>query len=218
VNVIIIITMNPEEFGNYLKRRREELGLNIRDVAWQLFVTPEALIRIEDGDFKGVRLYVRELLLRYCRLLKLDEKWCLEIFEEMEKAYTAPEKQEEEEIVEKEKNVFDLLVLGILYGLVVLLLIAGFYLFDNLKHFEEYNSLKVQNLGDKEVRLKIDGLGASYFVVKPDETLKLKVGNGMTLNVDNPAGMVRIILGDKAWEIRMKRFVLEVEYGGSKGG
>jgi len=210
--------MNPEEFGNYLKRRREELGLNIRDVAWQLFVTPETLIRIEEGDFKGVRLYVRELLLRYCRLLKLDEKWCLEIFEEMEKAYTVPEQQEEEEIVEKERNVFDLLVLGILYGLVILLLIAGFYLFANLKHFEEYNSLKVQNLGDREVRLKINGLGASYFVVKPDETLKLKVRNGMTLNVDNPAGMVRIVLGDKAWEIRMKRFVLEVEYGGSKGG
>ena len=139
------------------------------------------------------------------------------MFEKIEQTSVVP-KEEKKVVTGRERNVFDFLVLGILYSLVGFLLIAGFYLFVNLKRFEDYNSLKVLNLGEKEARLRIDGLSSSYFVVRPDETLKLKVRDGMILDVDNPAGMLRIMLGNKAWEIRMKRFILDVKYGRSEGG
>ena len=63
-------------FGEILKKKREKLGLNLREVAHTLRIQHENLKALEDGDLEKLPpdVYVRAYIKEYARFLNIDSK------------------------------------------------------------------------------------------------------------------------------------------------
>jgi cytoskeleton protein RodZ len=79
---------NTEQgFGNLLQKKRESLGLSIRQVSISIKMTPNMIQDIENENFGNLpqAVFLRGLIRTYCKHLNLDEKQILENFDAVTK-------------------------------------------------------------------------------------------------------------------------------------
>lgn len=211
-----------EEFTQKLKKKREELGLTLKEVAWQLGVTQDAIARIEVGDFSGVELYVKSLLMRYCEFLGVDTAEGLKAYQKWKEAAVSAEAQDEEQVQEERRylglEMHDVIVLTMLYSVAVILAIANWMVLSSMNEFKRYTVFSVTNTAAAPVVIEVERDGALVERQKllAGEVIEYRIGPKMAFNFVTPGGNVELSLGRKVWKVNLNRFRVEVEDGNAK--
>lgn len=212
-----------EEFAQKLKKKREELGLTLKEVAWQFGVTQDTIARIEAGDFSGVELYMKSLLVRYCEFLGVDTAEGLKAYQRWREAAALAEDQGEERVQEGQQRmgleVHNVIVLTMLYSVAVILVIANWVVLSRMSEFKRYTVFSVTNTAAAPVVIEVekDGALVERQALLTGETVEYQLDPEMAFNFVTPGGNVELSLGRKVWKVNLNRFRVEVEDGNAKG-
>lgn len=111
--------------GQYLRSKREELSLTLKEISKKTRIRVSYLQAIEAEDFDKIpgNVYIKGYVRQYCRALSIPEDEALDILREDIKNYFKPP---EPQPLEKEKKTIPL---KILYPVAVIIIVAliGFY-------------------------------------------------------------------------------------------
>lgn len=215
--------------GEILKKRREESGQDLREIAKTLKIRYDYLKAIEDEDFEKlpVEVYIRGYIREYAKILNIDPEAAI-------KAYTqqvSPPLPEKKDIPTKETVKSKKIKIRYLLIPLLLLLTFAFILFPftveepkiseredlpvvqsgpppplpSVQHVLEVSAMDVTWL-----RVNIDSTISKEILLKPGESVKWYAKNGFSLKIGN-AGGVRLVfdrkeigkLGEKGQVVRL---------------
>jgi|GEM_PF-2553145 len=211
-----------EEFTQKLKKKREELGLTLKEAAWQVGVTQDTIARIEAGDFSGVELYMKSLLVRYCEFLGVNTAEGLKAYQKWKEAAVSAEDQDEGQSQKKRRSLdlemHNVIVLMMLYSVAVILVLANWMVLSRMSEFKRYTVFSVTNTAAAPAVIEVekDGALVERHVLLAGEMAKYRVDPKMTFNFVAPGGDVEMSLGKKIWKVNLNQFRVEVEDGNAK--
>ena len=202
--------------GEILKKRREELGRDLREISNTLKIKHAYLKAIEDGD-RGMlpaEVYVKGYIHEYARILDLDPESVINEYAS-EASPPAPERSTLPRLEADRKRSFGARHPIILLLFVLVIVIAAFALFSPSGEktavvipAAEVQKTSPQNSEAKGYDLEalatdttwllvtIDKTDSQEILMKPGDTVKWHARNGFFLKIGN-AGGVKLVLNGK---------------------
>ncbi len=201
--------------GEILKKRREELGRDLREISNNLRIRYDYLKALEDGDLEKLpaEVYIKGYIQEYAKILNMDPETLINTYT----LQSAPSLQENNNVPEEKgvyKNRFKKGYVLIPSILIVLIIIAFFQLLPPQKKFES-TAPAVQTKGefasgvaDSELVLKIVAVDTTWLLVtidkgdskevlmKPGDSITWQAKKGFFLKIGN-AGGIRLVFNGK---------------------
>ena len=202
--------------GEILKKRREELGRDLREISNTLKIKHAYLKAIEDGDREMLpaEVYVKGYIHEYARILNLDPESVINAYADE----ASPPSQERGTLPPKEKDQrksFSVRYALILSLFVALTIIAAFALFSAPRKRADFVTPaaegqkrlfpKAEETGyDLEavatdttwLLVTIDKTDSREILMKPGDSVRWHARNGFFLKIGN-AGGVKLVLNGK---------------------
>jgi hypothetical protein len=201
--------------GEILKKRREELGRDLREISNNLRIRYDYLKALEDGDLEKLpaEVYIKGYIQEYAKMLNMDPEPLINTYT----LQSAPSLQENNNIPQKKgvhKNRFRMGHVLIPSVLIVLLIVASFQLLPPKKKFESVAPAAqtrggfASRVADSELVLKIVAVDTTWLLVtidkgdskeilmKPGDSITWQAKKGFFLKIGN-AGGIRLVFNGK---------------------
>ncbi|MDK2865358.1 MAG: hypothetical protein PWP37_1550 [Thermotogota bacterium] len=208
------------EFISELKKRREELGLTLQEAAWKFGVTQDIIEKIESGDFSGVELYMKSLIVRYCNLLGMDSKTGLEAYRSWRKEGSERfEEKQEKSSIDIKTFVQNSVLLTALYATAIILIFINWLMFSKLDEFRRYSVFSIENPAALPAVVETrddEGKLLERRAILTGETVNYRINPGDVFEIRAPGGMLEMRLGEKIWKVKLERFLVEVKDGNTR--
>ncbi len=215
--------------GELLRKRREELGRDLREIAEILKIRYDYLKAIEDEAFEKLpaEVYIRGYIREYARVLNLDPETLLKAYiQQRTPAQSGKKEVSEKEIAQRKGLKVGYLLIPLL---VVLLITVAFIIFPSthkklkipshipLTKKEDVSTLKnaphileVYATDTTWLRVDIDKTRTKEILLRPGESVKWHAEQGFSLKIGNAGGIKLIFdgkeigkLGEKGQVIRL---------------
>ena len=220
--------------GEILKKRREELGRDLREISNCLKIRYDYLKALEDGDIEKLpaEVYIRGYIQEYAKILNMDTEAVINAY--MQQA--APSPPETKEIPEEkgvQKNRLKITYMLIPLILVMLIMIASFQLSTPKKKSEStLPSAKTQGetaprIAASELVLEVVATDTTWLLVtidkadskevlmKPGEAVTWHAKKGFFLKIGNAGGIRLVFNGKEISKLGEKGQVVQMNLPGS---
>jgi len=201
--------------GEILRKRREEIGLNLRDVARITKIRYDFLKAIEDGAFEKlpVEAYVKGYIREYARVLDIDPEAVIDVYIR----HISP--PEDEKIIQKQilkrkglktqYLLISLLSVAMLASILFILFIfvpekqeAPSVTFetekeDLFKVKDTNHTVEISAIDTTWLLVTIDGTISKEILLRPGDSVKWDAKNNVSLTIGNAGGIRLIFDGEE---------------------
>ena len=220
--------------GEILKKRREELGRDLREISNCLKIRYDYLKALEDGDIEKLpaEVYIRGYIQEYAKILNMDPEAVINAYMQQ----SAPSPPETKEIPEEKgvhKNRLKITYVLIPLILVMLIIIASFQL-STPKKKSGSTLPAVKTQGETATRVAaselvlevvatdttwllvtIDKADSKEVLMKPGEAVTWHAKKGFFLRIGNAGGIRLVFNGKEISKLGEKGQVVQMNLPGS---
>ncbi len=205
--------------GEVLRRKREELGKDLREISETLKIKYSYLKALEEDDLKNLpaEVYVKAYLLSYAKLLGLDPDSVLKTYSNSQPPEPVAKTINITVSDEKKRNSFKYFFIPISISLVAIIIAATIFKHkpisetkviaktENIQRkipenintgSEVLQSLEIKAIEPTWLQIVSDNTNSQEMLIQPGETFKCQAKSSFSLKIGN-AGGIRVFFNGK---------------------
>lgn len=220
--------------GEILRKRREELGLDLKEVSRITKIRYDYLKAIEGDAFEKlpVDVYVKGYIRQYAKILNIDPETLIDVYI---KQVSTPEKKEvpqEEVSQEKRPRIRYLLIplLSVVAASILFIILSPFTpeepkrpspppeskKEDLLKVKDTHHTLEVFAVDTTWLFINTDGTSSREVLLQPGDSVKWDAKNGFSLKIGNAGGIKLLFDGKEIGSLGRKGQVIRLDLPSSE--
>ena len=198
--------------GEVLKKRREELGLDLKEISERTKIRYCYLKALEDEAFEKLpaQVFVRGYIREYAKVLDINPETVIDVYN---KQVAPPEKTkvpQTEVSPRKRLRLHYLLILLLSVGTVASLVLILFLFShekpktllhsietkkEEVQRKDAHHTLEIVALDTTWIRVNIDGTDLKEMLLNPKESVTFDAKNSFSLKIGNAGGIILIFDG-----------------------